>query len=83
MLLLPLLVSVVLSTPPRTTVSDVACKTVEDCWLDADAKPIKRPKKFRGKPVPRGDCGEKLMWLRHRLACEQSVCTVTAIGDRC
>lgn len=83
MLLLPLLVSVVLSSEPTTTVSEVACQSVSDCWLDEDSKPIARPKKFRGKPVPRGDCGKKLQWLRNKLACEENVCTVTHIGDKC
>ena len=81
MILLPLLASVVLSGSP--IVSDVPCETVADCWLDADSKPIARPKKFRGKPVPHGDCGRKIQWLRNKLSCEQNLCTVLNIGDRC
>ncbi len=81
MLLLPLLVSVVLSASP--IISDVPCQSVADCWLDAASKPIARPKKLRGKPVPRGDCGKNLQWLRTRLTCEQRVCTALVIGDRC
>ena len=77
------LLCVLLTTPPRTTVSEVACQTVAECWMDEDAKPIARPKKLRGKPVPRGDCGKKLLWLRNRLTCEENLCTVTHIGDRC
>ncbi|MBS1151739.1 MAG: hypothetical protein H6Q89_3437 [Myxococcaceae bacterium] len=83
MLLLPLIASLLLATAPRVTVSAVACQSVADCWLDEEAKPIKRPKQHRGKPLPAGDCGKKLKWLRNRLACEQSVCTVTFVGDRC
>ena len=82
-MLLPLLVSVVLSTPPGPTVSDVACQSVADCWLDADSRPIKRPKKFRGKAIPQGDCGSRLQWLRNKLECSQKLCTVTYVGDRC
>ena len=82
--MLPLLVVLVLSTDPRVKVSQVACQSVAECWLDADSKPIARPKKLRGKPVPRGDCsGKKLQWLRNRLACEENLCTVTFIGDKC
>jgi hypothetical protein len=81
MLFIPLVASIVLSASP--TVSDVPCQTVADCWLDAASKPIARPKKFRGKPVPRGDCGRKLQWLRTRLACEQNLCTALDIGDKC
>lgn len=82
MLLLPILVSLVLAQP-KTTVSDVSCQTVADCWIDADAKPIERPKKYRGKAIPRGDCSKKLLWLRNKLTCEQNLCTVTHIGDKC
>jgi hypothetical protein len=83
MLLLPVLIAVVLSSPPKSTVSEVACQSVADCWLDAESKPIARPNKLKGRAVPRGDCGKKLQWLRNRLACEESVCTVTFIGDKC
>ena len=82
MLFLPLMVSLVLRAPP-VSVSEVPCQTVAECWMDPDAKPIKRPKQHRGKPVPRGDCGRSLQWLRNRLACQQGVCTVTHVGDRC
>ena len=83
MLLLPALLSIVLTTPPRPTVSEVACVSVAECWLDADGKPIARPKKLRSKSVPRGDCGKGLLWLRHKLACTENLCTVTFIGDKC
>ena len=76
-MLAALLVALVLSADP------VPCQTVADCWLDADSRPIARPKKLRGKPIPKGDCGRKLQWLRHKLACEQNVCTVTNVGDGC
>lgn len=82
-MLLPLLVALVLSSDPRRIVSEFPCETVADCWLDTDSKPIARPKKLRGKPLPRGDCSRKLQWLRNRLACEENVCTVTNIGDKC
>lgn len=69
-------------TPP--TVSDVACKTVADCWLDADAKPIARPKAKKGRPLPRGDCGRNILWLRTRLTCsEENVCVAEHVGDKC
>ncbi len=83
MILLPLLMSVVLSADPKTTISDVPCQTVADCWLDADAKPIKRAKKLKGKAIPHGDCGSKLLWLRNKLSCEENVCVVKLIGDKC
>jgi hypothetical protein len=44
---------------------------------------IKRPKKYRGKEFPRGDCGANHHWLANRLSCENNVCTVMHIGDRC
>lgn len=71
------------STPDRRTVSDVPCKSVKDCWLDPDGKPEARPKAFRNKPIPRGDCGSHLLWLRNELSCEQDRCTATFVGDAC
>lgn len=61
----------------------VACRTVADCWLSPSGDPVKRPKRHRGKPLPRGDCGKNLRWLRNLLTCEESVCTVKRIGDKC
>ena len=81
MLLLPLLVSVVLSAEPN--VSDVACQTVADCWLDVNGKAMARPASKRGHPLPRGDCGNNLLWLRNRLSCEEHVCKAEHVGDRC
>jgi hypothetical protein len=68
---------------PDAKAGAVPCQTIADCWLDADGKAIARPKRFRSKPVPRGDCGKNLVWLRNRLTCEANVCAVTFIGDRC
>lgn len=59
------------------------CRTVADCWLDDDGRPIRRPKRFRGKRLPKADCGVHLLWLRNHLSCEQSVCVVTHFADRC
>jgi hypothetical protein len=67
----------------RRTVSDVPCKSIAQCWLDEDGKPIARPKKLAGKPLPRGDCGKHLEWLRNRLECDQNRCTATFVGDKC
>jgi hypothetical protein len=67
----------------QTTVSEVPCKTIADCWLDAEGKPIARPKAKRGRSIPRGDCGKNLLWLRNRLSCENQVCTAQHVGDRC
>ena len=81
-MLLPALIALVLTTPPLT-VSEVPCQTVADCWLDALGAPIARPAKQKGKAVPRGDCGKKLIWLQNRLSCEKNFCAATHIGDRC
>jgi hypothetical protein len=59
------------------------CRTVADCWLDDAGHAIARPRKFRGKPIPRGDCGSRINWLRHRLMCVEGRCTAADIGDRC
>jgi hypothetical protein len=61
----------------------VSCKTVADCWLDENGQAIARPKAKKGKPVPRGDCGGNILWLRHRLACDEGTCKAVFIGDRC
>jgi len=71
---------------PDTTVPDTAgvhCRSVRDCWLDGDGHPIARPKRYRGKPLPRGDCGAHLNWLRNHLSCEEQRCVVRHVGDRC
>ena len=84
------LVAMVLSgNPAKTTVSEVPCKTVAQCWLDADGHPIARPKAKKGRPLPEGDCGAKLVWLQNRLRCESaddagpSVCVAEHVGDKC
>jgi hypothetical protein len=69
--------------PDRTTVSTVPCHSVADCWLDESGKPIARPNRFKGKRVPKGDCGRNLLWLRNRLTCEGNVCVAENIGDAC
>jgi hypothetical protein len=61
----------------------VACETVADCWLDDSGAAIKRPKRHRGKPIPRGDCGARILWLRHKLTCEEKRCVAVHIGDKC
>lgn len=61
----------------------VACKTVADCWLDDDGHAIPRPKKHAKQSIPRGDCGKRRLWLRHRLSCEDNVCVAHRIGDKC
>lgn len=69
---------------PRLSVSTLVCQTAVDCWMDADAKPIARPKKLQGKEFPRGECtSKKLLWLRNRVLCEENVCVVRHIGDKC
>lgn len=67
----------------RVRVSDVPCKSVADCWLDANGKPIARPKAKRGRSFPRPDCGKNIVWLRNKLRCEDQVCVSEFIGDRC
>ena len=82
--LLALIISILTSaSSARTTVSIVPCKTVADCWLDADGAPIARPKAKRGQPLPRGNCGDKHNWLSTRLSCENQVCVAVHRGDKC
>jgi len=64
-------------------VSTVPCKTVAECWLSDDGKPIARPKSKKGRPLPRGDCGKNLLWLDHKLSCENEVCVSQFVGDKC
>ncbi len=83
-MLLPLFFVVLAAVPYGTvTVSDVPCKTVADCWLDKDGKPIARPKRMKGKKVPKGDCGKNLLWLRNVLTCEKDVCVAKFVSDMC
>ncbi len=78
-------------TPPppapeasRVRTSDVACQSVNECWLAPDGAPIARPKKFKKRSLPAGTCSSSgLLWLRHRLSCEQQRCTSTFVGDKC
>ena len=65
------------------TVSTVPCETVAQCWLDKDGKPIARPKRVKGKRLPKGDCGKNLLWLRHQLTCERAVCVAKFVSDSC
>ncbi len=89
--MLTLVVSLLLTQSPadgppidRVTKSAVRCTTVAECWLDADGKPIARPKKFKGKKLPKGTCSNSgLLWLRHKLTCQQNVCTAEFVGDMC
>ena len=67
----------------RKIVSDVSCRSVKDCWLDDSGTPIKRPARFKNKPLPRGDCDAHILWLRNELRCEQSRCTATFVSDSC
>ena len=64
-------------------VSTVQCTSVDECWLDAEGKAVARPKSKKGRPLPRGDCGKNLLWLRHKLTCEEGVCVSQNIGDKC
>jgi hypothetical protein len=61
----------------------VPCHTVADCWLDRDGQAVPRPKKFKGAPLPIGDCESKLTWLRTKLTCEANQCVATVVGDKC
>lgn len=74
-----------LHVEPRVTISEVPCQTVAACWLDPDGKPIARPKKLKGRPLPKGDCGKNKTWLRNVLTCDEvkRVCVAEYIGDRC
>ena len=69
--------------PERTTVSEVPCKTVADCWLDDHGMPVARPKSQKGKKLPRGDCGKNLLWLRNKLTCTEGKCSAENVGDKC
>jgi len=71
--------------PPKheDAASPVPCRSIRDCWLDADGTPIARPRRLRGKAIPKGDCGGNILWLRNRLACDQGRCVAAFIGDRC
>ena len=78
---LALLIALVTSTPDAGLVS---CKSVGNCWLDAEGHAIARPKKLAGRPLPRGDCGKNLRSLRNKLECSDAgVCVATFVGDRC
>jgi len=66
--------------PPKVT---IPCQTVADCWLDSAGHAIARPRRKRGQPIPRGDCGGNIVWLRNRLMCIDHVCAAVHIGDRC
>jgi len=86
------IVWLVLAVPASLALGDTAvpddqpvvpCETVDDCWLDAGGKAIKRPARFRKKRIPHGDCGKNLLWLRHILSCEKNRCVSQFIGDRC
>jgi hypothetical protein len=68
---------------PAPAAEGAPCETVADCWLDPTGRPIKRPARFRRRPIPRGDCEKNILWLRHRLTCDQQRCTATFIGDTC
>lgn len=67
------------SVPP----SGPPCRSVADCWLDDSGQPIARPKKERGKPLPRGNCGGRINWLRNQLNCVEHRCVAFHVGDRC
>jgi hypothetical protein len=82
-MLIALAVWLLTAAPEPGAEPRVPCRTVADCWLDRDGKVVARPKQFKGKPLPRGDCGEKLYWLRTHLTCEAKVCVATQQGDKC
>lgn len=94
-MLASIVLALALATQPNTRLrfSDVPCHTVADCWLDAEGHPIARPKRYRGRALPHGDCGKHLTWLDHRLTCtappsadggaSQPMCTAEFIGDKC
>lgn len=63
------------AAPPPA--ADVACTTADDCWLDADHKPIARPRKLRGKKIV--PChGPDSTWTPD---CKEAKCI--AVGWRC
>jgi len=68
--------------PPDAGIAG-ACATVDDCWLDEGGKAMPRPKKFKKRPLPRGDCGKNKLWLRHELTCTENQCVSRFRGDRC
>jgi hypothetical protein len=68
---------------PDPGAAGVPCRSVGDCWLDASGNAIKRPKRYRGKPLPRGDCGARINWLRNWLSCTDGRCSVQHVGDKC
>ena len=50
-------------------------------WLDDSGDAIARPKRYKGRRLPRGNC-HSLLWLNHRLACEEHVCVSIYVPDR-
>ncbi len=79
------LLAALLLTDPHLTESTVPCASVADCWLDKEGHPVARPAKLKGRALPRGDCGAKILWLRTTLTCsaEKHVCVAEHIGDKC
>jgi hypothetical protein len=78
-----LLAHLLLADPQPDAGLEVACTTVDDCWLDERGNAIPRPKKFKKRAPPRGDCGKNKLWLRHELTCTENRCVSRFRGDRC
>ena len=86
-LLLPLLCVASTTARPDATVPvptvAAPCRNVGDCWLDDRGNAIARPKRLRGRKLPKGDCGRNLLWLRNELSCAEGRCVALPVGDRC
>ena len=83
LLLLSLLVPAGAAWAEAPPPAPVPCRSIDDCWMNASGEAIKRPGRLKGKPLPRGNCGNHIVWLRNELACEQNVCVVRHHGDKC
>lgn len=67
----------------RAAPAPAPCKTVDDCWLDGSGAAIRRPARFKGKPLPQGNCGSRILWLRTELRCDEGICVARHRGDKC
>lgn len=76
-------ISLMGATVGEVKLSKIPCVTAGDCWLDVAGNPIKRPASKKGRKIPSGDCGKKLVWLRNVVTCQEKVCAVKFVGDMC
>ena len=68
-----------MSTPPKNKLSGALGGDNDNINLMWDA--TQAAEEFQ--PLPKGDCGKNLNWLRRCVTCEQRFCTVQYVGDKC